>query len=232
MKLFIQASREVERTSSPSLVSSKWRALTSLIIKELKQQRFWATDINRMWSFFHFWTVVLPKFFGQIVSMIVKTLRNTNLVASRWFKRENTSLPGWRVSLKKAFAQDPYQSKVKKFKWGPGPRTPQTSSYGPHGLYLTGNFWSHAKESRYKWLSCIDVIAVPFISWDRPWSLKIFHESLMSILRFWFYANYCKRRKCLISLWKDVIFSVQLSNHSSMKEQPPNNRTMKLLWCK
>ena len=124
MKLFIQARREVERTSSPSLVSSKWRALTSLIIKELKQQRFWATDINRMWSFFHFWTVVLPQFFGQIVSMIVKTLRNTNLVASRWFKRENTSLPGWRVSLKKAFAQDPYESKVKNLSGGLGP--------GPH----------------------------------------------------------------------------------------------------
>ena len=157
--------------------------------------------------------------------MIVKTVRNTNLVASRWFIRKK---PQFRVvvcrskTLLKWLAITGGPQFCLKFKCGPGPRTAQTF----------GNFWSHAKESRYKWLSCIDVIAVPFISWDRPWSLKIFHESLMSILRFWFYANYCKRRKCLISLWKDVIFSVQLSNHSSMKEQPPNNRTMKLLWCK
>ena len=44
MKLFIQASRKVERTSSPSLVSSKWRALTSLIIKELLKATAFLSD--------------------------------------------------------------------------------------------------------------------------------------------------------------------------------------------
>ena len=31
--------------------------------------------------------------FGEIVSLVVKTLRNTNLVASRCFKMKKTSLP-------------------------------------------------------------------------------------------------------------------------------------------
>ena len=31
--------------------------------------------------------------FGQIISIIVKTLRNTNLAASRCFKMKKTSLP-------------------------------------------------------------------------------------------------------------------------------------------
>ena len=31
--------------------------------------------------------------FAQIVSIVIKTLRNTNLVASRYFKMKKTSLP-------------------------------------------------------------------------------------------------------------------------------------------
>ena len=50
--------------------------------------------------FFLFWTVVLPKFFGQIVSLTVKTFRNSNLVASRCFKMRKISLPVEAVVLK------------------------------------------------------------------------------------------------------------------------------------
>ena len=59
---------------------------------KLKQRRFWATYVNRKWSFFHFWWQFCPNF-GQIISIIVKTLRNANLVASRCFKMKEISLP-------------------------------------------------------------------------------------------------------------------------------------------
>lgn len=36
----------------------------------------------------HSWVMVLPRFRGQIVSVRVKTLGNTNLVASRYVRRE------------------------------------------------------------------------------------------------------------------------------------------------
>ena len=43
--------------------------------------------------FFSFLDGGLAQMFGQIVSLVVKTLRNTNLVASRCFKMKKTSLP-------------------------------------------------------------------------------------------------------------------------------------------
>ena len=50
-------------------------------------------DVNRKWSFFLFLDGGFAQMFGQIVSLVVKTLRNTNLVASRCFKMKKTSLP-------------------------------------------------------------------------------------------------------------------------------------------
>ena len=44
-------------------------------------------------SLFNFWDGVFGQIFGQIVSLIVKTLGNTNLVASRGLKMKKTSLP-------------------------------------------------------------------------------------------------------------------------------------------
>ena len=44
-------------------------------------------------GFFSFLDSGFAHFLGQLVSIIVKTLRNTNLVASRCFKRKKTSLP-------------------------------------------------------------------------------------------------------------------------------------------
>ena len=41
----------------------------------------------------HSWAVILDKFFLQIVSIRAKKLSNTNLVASRYFKREKSSRP-------------------------------------------------------------------------------------------------------------------------------------------
>ena len=52
-----------------------------------------ATHVNRKCPFFNFRMVVLSNIFGQMVSAIVKTLRNTNLVASRCFKMKKTSFP-------------------------------------------------------------------------------------------------------------------------------------------
>ena len=43
--------------------------------------------------FFSFLDGVFAQIFGQIVSIIVTTLRNTNLGASRCFKMKKTSLP-------------------------------------------------------------------------------------------------------------------------------------------
>ena len=43
--------------------------------------------------FFSFLDSVFAQIFGQIVSIIVTTLRNTNLGASRCFKMKKTSLP-------------------------------------------------------------------------------------------------------------------------------------------
>ena len=46
--------------------------------------------------------------FGQIVSIVLKTLKNTNLVASRCFKMKKTSLPVDVRRSKNAFAYAPY----------------------------------------------------------------------------------------------------------------------------
>ena len=56
--------------------------------KELKKRRFWATYINRKWAFW-----ILGQRFLVIISIIVNTLSNTSLVASRHMKMEMTSLP-------------------------------------------------------------------------------------------------------------------------------------------
>ena len=60
--------------------------------RKLKQRHFWATHVNRKWSFFIF-DSSFAQIFGQIISIRVKTLRNTNLVASRCFEMKKTSLP-------------------------------------------------------------------------------------------------------------------------------------------
>ena len=41
---------------------------------------------------FHFWTMVLPKIFNQIVSIRVKKLSNTIFISSRHIKGEKASL--------------------------------------------------------------------------------------------------------------------------------------------
>ena len=48
--------------------------------------------VNRKW-FFSFLSGIFPQMFGQIVSIIRKILRNTNLAASIYFKMKKTSLP-------------------------------------------------------------------------------------------------------------------------------------------
>ena len=76
----------------------------SSLIKEFKQRRFWAMHVNQKWTF-----CILSREFKQLFEQInstrVKTLSNTNLVASRQFKIEKGSLPvdvrRWKTSLLK-----------------------------------------------------------------------------------------------------------------------------------
>ena len=60
--------------------------------REFKQRCFSANHVNRKWSF---WTLrpYFEQIRGQIVSIRVKSFSKTNLVASRYIKREKRSLP-------------------------------------------------------------------------------------------------------------------------------------------
>ena len=55
-------------------------------------------------DFLHTWAVILNQTFGQIVSLRVKTLSHTNLVASGHIKREENLTSGLRASLKNVIA--------------------------------------------------------------------------------------------------------------------------------
>ena len=59
-----------------------------LFNREFKQRRFLATHVHRKWTFISHWRSDYEQMFGLIVSIRVKTLSNTNLVASRHQKRE------------------------------------------------------------------------------------------------------------------------------------------------
>ena len=63
-----------------------------IINRELKQQRFCATRVKQSGLFAHL-SCDFEQKFGQIISTRVKTVSNTNLVASRHIKREKGSLP-------------------------------------------------------------------------------------------------------------------------------------------
>ena len=60
--------------------------------REFKQRCFSANHVNRKWSF---WTLrpYFEQIRGQLVSIRVKSFSKTNLVASRYIKRERLSLP-------------------------------------------------------------------------------------------------------------------------------------------
>ena len=66
-----------------------------------KQRRFWATYVNRNWTFCTL-SRDFEKLFWQIVSIRIKTLvGNTNMVASRLIKRENAHFPLTCVTQKR-----------------------------------------------------------------------------------------------------------------------------------
>ena len=70
--------------------------LTSLCpvpYRALKQQLLGTTYVNRKLFFFAPLSRDFEQIFGQIVSIRVKTLSNTNMVTSRPIKREKRSLP-------------------------------------------------------------------------------------------------------------------------------------------
>ena len=67
---------------------------------ELKQRGFWVTQVNRKWAS-SFLDGSVAQIFGQIVSVIVKTIRNTNLVASTCFKIKRPHFRLTRVAQKR-----------------------------------------------------------------------------------------------------------------------------------
>ena len=78
--------------------------------REFKQRCFSANHVNRKWSF---WTLrpYFEQIRGQIVSIRVKSFSKTNLVASRYIKREKRSLPvDVRCSRWNVAAQTPYST--------------------------------------------------------------------------------------------------------------------------
>ena len=68
--------------------------------------------------FFRFLHGGFAQSFGQIVSIVVKTFRNANLVVSRCFKVEKDLISGWRASLKNAFTKAPFIGVVKQWNGG------------------------------------------------------------------------------------------------------------------
>ena len=58
-----------------------------------KREFEWVTYVNQKWTFFSLFSLDFEQIFWQILSITVKTLSNTNLVASRHIKREKGSLP-------------------------------------------------------------------------------------------------------------------------------------------
>ena len=71
-----------------------------IINGEPKQRLFWATHVKQKGLFADL-SCDFEQNFGQIVSIRVKTLSNTNLVASTHIKREKKLTFAWRASLKK-----------------------------------------------------------------------------------------------------------------------------------
>ena len=62
-----------------------------ITIGELEQSRFWVMHVKRKWIFF-FMGSSFAQIFGHIVSLRIKTLSNTNLVASSHTINEKASL--------------------------------------------------------------------------------------------------------------------------------------------
>ena len=74
------------------------------VTREFKQRRFWATHINRKWTFCTLELWFGTNFLGQVVSIRVMTLGHTNLVASRHVKKRKKLTSGRRTSLKNVAA--------------------------------------------------------------------------------------------------------------------------------
>ena len=81
--------QRVQKIGLPvDLLRSETLCLNSLIVS---LRRFLARNVNRKWSFFIF-KRGFAQMFGQIVSITVKTLRNSNLLPSRSFKVKKIAL--------------------------------------------------------------------------------------------------------------------------------------------
>ena len=79
---------------------AKWK---SAYIRELKQRCFWATDVNRKWTF-----CVIRQWFGwnSLVNRLYKRkeTQQYKFVSAKVDKKGEGLTSGWRASLKNVFA--------------------------------------------------------------------------------------------------------------------------------
>ena len=102
--------------------------VSGMVTGELKQRRFWATQVNRKWIF-------------QIVSMRVKTLSNTNLLASSHIIKEEALLP---VDVR--HSKTPFL--LTNNRPLPGSKNPQISKWGQvHNPSCENEFYLHENEN-------------------------------------------------------------------------------------
>ena len=107
-------------------------------------------------GFFSFLDSGFAHFLGQLVSIIVKTLRNTNLGASRCFKMKKTSLP---VDVRRSKTPLLLNSKYSRFSCeNEDPRRPENCCKDPKTNWLPKNGGRHPKTAMMPsvyWLSLV-----------------------------------------------------------------------------
>lgn len=83
--------------------------------REFKQKPFWATHVNRKWTFCNIrqWYAFI---FGRVISITARQLSYTIMAASRYYKKGKRLTSGWRALLKNdSFPVDVRYSKTTHF---------------------------------------------------------------------------------------------------------------------
>ena len=84
--------QKIAQSTNATKESNRFLYCYSHRSRGLKQKLFWSTQVNRNWAF-RILGQWFPTIFGQIVYIKETTLSNTNMVMSRFFKREKALLP-------------------------------------------------------------------------------------------------------------------------------------------
>ena len=86
------ARMEIRVTALYRTLISVLELVCFMINREFKQKPFWATHVNRKWTFCN----IRQRFafiFGRVIPITARQLNITNMAASRCYKKENASLP-------------------------------------------------------------------------------------------------------------------------------------------